>query len=90
MNTMKIGRAVLRDSAAPAPSAPSLDGNEVKIVAAIPGHTVLVLEDGSVLLCQAVPGKVRIELGKKDQQGRQAYTVETSIALGNVTPLPPK
>ena len=72
------------------PAVGGLDVDEVKIATAIGGSTVLVLEDGNVLVGQMQPGKVRIERGKKDAQGRQAYTVEWMQMTANVTPLPPK
>ncbi len=62
--------------------------DEVKVVSAIPGSTMIILEDGTIIMGQLQPGKVRIQRGVKDEQGRQAYLVEWGQFVANVTPLP--
>lgn len=53
-----------------------------KIKAQVVGMTTVVLENGDVIVVQALMSNVVRCLGEKDQQGRQKYEFELSYAVG--------
>lgn len=55
-----------------------------RIMHCVAGPTTIVLEDGVVLMLQAIPGRVVKRLDKFDPQGLPSYDVDVQLRVARV------